>query len=452
MQLYNTLSAEERAELIEQAGENRLTLSFYAYAKIENPQQFRDDLFLAWDALDALGRTYVAHEGINAQMSVPASKFEAFRDTLEAYDFMKGIRLNVAVEQDDLSFLKLTVKVRNKIVADGLNDDTFDVTNKGIHLRAKEFNQLLEDPNTVVVDFRNHYESEVGHFVGAITPDVDTFRESLPIIKDQLEEIKEEKNLLMYCTGGIRCEKASAYFKHHGFKNVYQLEGGIIEYTRQVKDEGLESKFIGKNFVFDHRLGERITDDVIANCHQCGKPCDVHVNCANEACHLLFIQCDECAEKMHGCCSDTCLDIIQLPEEEQKALRKGVQKGNLIFKKGRSESLKFKKDVDGTAEIQPVKVSTVTQIRKKQVERKQLVGTVQHYFTKASVGQILLDKEVKLGDRIAIIGPTTGDERLTLEKMLVNGQEVAIAQAGDRMTMELGFRVRKNDQIFKILD
>lgn len=452
MQLYNTLSAEERAELIEQAGENRLTLSFYAYAKIENPQQFRDDLFLAWDALDALGRTYVAHEGINAQMSVPASKFEAFRQTLEAYDFMKGIRLNVAVEQDDLSFLKLTVKVRNKIVADGLNDDTFDVTNKGIHLRAKEFNQLLEDPNTVVVDFRNHYESEVGHFVGAITPDVDTFRESLPIIKDQLEEIKEDKNLLMYCTGGIRCEKASAYFKHHGFKNVYQLEGGIIEYTRQVKDEGLESKFIGKNFVFDHRLGERITDDVIANCHQCGKPCDVHVNCANEACHLLFIQCDECAENMHGCCSTECLEVIQLPIEEQKNLRKGVQKGNLIFKKGRSESLKFKKNVEGAAEIQPVKVSTVTQIRKKQVERKQLVGTVQHYFTKASVGQFEMEKALQVGDKIAIVGPTTGDERLVLEKMLVNGQEVTVAQAGDRMTMELGFRVRKNDQIFKILD
>jgi len=452
MQLYNTLSAEERAELIEQAGENRLTLSFYAYAKIENPQQFRDDLFLAWNALDALGRTYVAHEGINAQMSVPASKFEAFRDTLEVYDFMKGIRLNVAVEQDDLSFLKLTVKVRNKIVADGLNDATFDVTNKGIHLRAQEFNQLLEDPNTVVVDFRNHYESEVGHFVGAITPDVDTFRESLPVIKEQLEEIKEEKNLLMYCTGGIRCEKASAYFKHHGFKNVYQLEGGIIEYTRQVKEEGLESKFIGKNFVFDHRLGERITDDVIANCHQCGKPCDVHVNCANEACHLLFIQCDECAEQMHGCCSNACLDIIQLPAEEQKNLRKGVQKGNLIFKKGRSESLKFKKDVEGVDVIQPVKVSTVTQIRKKQVERKQLVGTVQHFFTKASVGQFLLDKEVKLGDKIAIIGRTTGDERLTLEKMMVNGQEVMSANEGDLMTMEVAFRVRKNDQIFKILD
>ena len=143
------------------------------------------------------------------------------RTTLEEYDFMRGIRLNVAREQDDHSFLKLTIKVRHKIVADGLDDATFDVTNKGIHLKANEFNQLLDDPNTIVVDFRNHYESEVGHFKGAITPDVDTFRESLPIINDQLKDYKESKNLLMYCTGGIRCEKASAYFKHQGFKNVF---------------------------------------------------------------------------------------------------------------------------------------------------------------------------------------------------------------------------------------
>ena len=117
---------------------------------------------------------------------------------------------------------------------------------------------------------RNHYESEIGHFTNAIKPDVDTFRESLPIIETQLSEHKQDKKLLMYCTGGIRCEKASAYFKHKGFENVYQLEGGIIEYTRQVKAEGLKSKFIGKNFVFDHRLGERITDDIVSQCHQCG--------------------------------------------------------------------------------------------------------------------------------------------------------------------------------------
>ena len=224
MQLYNTLSAEERAIMIDDAGKQRLTLSFYAYAHIQNPTQFRNELFLAWNPLEVLGRIYVASEGINAQLSLPADNFYDFKDTIEQYDFMKGIRLNIAVEQDDHSFLKLTVKVRDKIVADGLNDATFDVTNIGIHLKAVAFNQLLEDPDTIVVDMRNHYESEIGHFTQAIKPDVDTFRESLPIIEEQLAEHKQDKKLLMYCTGGIRCEKASAYFKHKGFENVYQLE------------------------------------------------------------------------------------------------------------------------------------------------------------------------------------------------------------------------------------
>ncbi|MDO5971970.1 rhodanese-related sulfurtransferase [Flavivirga aquimarina] len=342
MQLYNKLSAKERAELIDKAGKNRLTLSFYQYAKIGNPQVFRDHLFITWDALDVLGRIYVAHEGINGQLSLPADRFNEFKTHLDTISFLKDIRLNIAVEQDNKSFLKLKIKVRNKIVADGLNDDTFDVTNKGIHVGAEQFNSLIEDNKTVLVDMRNHYESEIGHFKNAITPDVDTFRESLDIIEDDLKTHKEDKNLVMYCTGGIRCEKASAYFKHKGFKNVYQLEGGIIEYTRQVKEENLENKFLGQNFVFDDRRAERISDDVIANCHQCGNPFDVHTNCANEACHLLFIQCDTCKEAMENCCSTKCMEINRLPYETQKELRKGQGNSNDIFKKGRSEALKFK--------------------------------------------------------------------------------------------------------------
>ena len=305
-------------------------------------------------------------------MSVPADQLEEFRDTLEVYDFMKGIRLNVAVEQDDHSFLKLTIKVRNKIVADGLNDDTFDVTNKGIHLKAQEFNNLLEDPNTIVVDFRNHYESEVGHFEGAITPDVETFRESLPIINEQLQDFKEDKNLLMYCTGGIRCEKASAYFKHQGFKNVFQLEGGIIEYARQVKEEGVESKFLGKNFVFDHRLGERITDDVVSQCHQCGKPCDNHTNCANDACHLLFIQCDECKAAMENTCSTECLETTYLPLVEQVAKRKGLEVGNKVFRKGKSDALKFKHS--GELSTATLARAESKDIRQKLKVKKSLIG------------------------------------------------------------------------------
>lgn len=343
MQLYNTLSANERAALLEQAGEDRLTLSFYQYAHIGNPELFRNHLFVAWNAMDVLGRIYVAHEGINAQLSLPAKNFEIFKSFLDGIYFLENVRLNIAIEQDLKSFLKLKVKVRDKIVADGLNDATFDVTNKGIHLDAVSFNQIIEDPNTVLVDMRNHYESEIGHFKNAITPDVDTFRDSLDIIEEDLKEHKEDKNLVMYCTGGIRCEKASAYYKHKGFKNVFQLEGGIIEYTRQVKSLGIENKFIGKNFVFDHRRGERISEHVISQCHQCGEPCDTHVNCANEACHLLFIQCDNCRKQMENCCSIECQEIIQLPEEVQKALRSGTRNSNKIFKKGRSEKLRFKK-------------------------------------------------------------------------------------------------------------
>ena len=342
MQLYNHLSAEERRHLIAQAGTERLTLSFYQYHQIENPQLFRDFLFLNWNPLEVLGRIYVAHEGINAQLSVPAPRFEAFKAFLDEIDFLKGVRLNIAVEQDNESFLKLTIKVREKIVADGLNDASFDVTDKGVHVNAQAFNDLLSDPNTVCVDMRNHYESEIGHFEGALTPDVDTFRQSLPLIEEDLSAHKEDKNLLMYCTGGIRCEKASAYFKHKGFQKVYQLEGGIIEYARQVKEKGIDNKFKGKNFVFDERRGERISEHVIAQCHQCGAPCDTHVNCANQACHLLFIQCETCQEKTQSCCSESCQEIVNLPEEEQKEKRRGTHNSNKIFKKGRSAVLKFK--------------------------------------------------------------------------------------------------------------
>lgn len=342
MQLYNTLSAKEREVLLEKAGEDRLTLSFYKYAKIGNPHLFRNHLFIAWNGMEVLGRIYVAHEGINAQLSVPAKRFKEFKQFLDGIYFLKNVHLNIAIEHDLKSFLKLKVKVRKKIVSDGLNDDSFDVTNKGIHVDAKTFNKLIEDPDTILVDMRNHYESEIGYFKNAITPDVDTFRDSLDVIENDLKEHKEDKKLVMYCTGGIRCEKASAYYKHKGFKKVYQLEGGIIEYTRQVNEQGLENKFYGKNFVFDHRRGERISNHIISNCHQCGEPCDTHTNCANEACHLLFIQCESCATKMKGCCSNDCIDIFELPYEEQKKLRRGIPNSNKIFKKGRSEKLKFK--------------------------------------------------------------------------------------------------------------
>jgi UPF0176 protein len=341
VQLHNRFEKRALKQQLHAVPQNRLTLSFYKYHQIANPTEFRNNLYKAWSDLNVLGRVYVAAEGINAQISVEKDHFEEFRDALYSIDFLNGVRLNIAIQDDGKSFFILKIQVKKKVLADGLVDESFDVTNSGKHLNAEEFNAITSLPETIVVDMRNHYESEVGHFQHAICPDVDTFKEALPVVEHLLED-KKEKNIVMYCTGGIRCEKASAWMKHRGFKNVFQLNGGIIEYARQVKAAGAENKFLGKNFVFDERLGERISNEIISVCHQCGKPCDTHTNCKNEGCHLLFIQCEDCARKYDSCCSEQCREIAALPMEAQKALRKGKAQGRMVYKKSRSQNIRFR--------------------------------------------------------------------------------------------------------------
>ena len=338
--LHNRVNNEELRQLMLQETEPRTTVSFYKYFTIAEPERFRNEMYRKFYDLKIFGRIYVAAEGINGQMSVPASNFDKFRDTLYSMAVeLNGIRLNVAVDDDGKSFWVLRIKVRNRIVADGIEDPSFDPSKTGKYLKAKEFNELTSQPGTIVVDMRNHYEYEVGHFENALEVPADTFRDQLPMALDMLKDKKEEP-IIMYCTGGIRCEKASAYMLHNGFKNVFHVEGGIIEYTRKAREEGLPIKFKGKNFVFDERLGERISDDVLAQCHTCGKPCDTHTNCKNEGCHLLFIQCLECAEKLQGCCSESCMEEKNLPEDEQKALRAGRQNGMMIFSKSKDHPLR----------------------------------------------------------------------------------------------------------------
>lgn len=335
MFLHNRINKKELKERLKHDTTKRKTISFYRYVILENAQELRDILYKDLLAMNALGRIYLAYEGINAQMSVPEAKYNNFLAYLNSYPQFSNMPIKEGVEDDGKSFYKLAIKVRKKIVADGLDDGTFDVTNVGKHLSAAEFNEALELPDTIVVDMRNHYESEIGHFENAICPDVDTFREELPLVADMLKDKKNHK-ILMYCTGGVRCEKASAYLKHHGFEDVNQLHGGIIEYAKQVKEQNLQSKFKGKNFVYDERLGERIGNEVISKCHQCGAVCDTHTNCANDDCHLLFIQCENCKKTMQGCCSQACIDIINLPIEKQREIRKGrIKEDSLSVYKSR---------------------------------------------------------------------------------------------------------------------
>jgi UPF0176 protein len=320
MRLHNIFDAKVlKSQLLSETFQ-RKTISFYRYFILENPQEFRDQIYREWAELNCFGRIYVAREGINAQMSVPEHYFQQFLDTLKKHSIFNRIPIKYAIEDNGKSFYKLTIKVRPKLVADGLDDDSFDVTNVGKHLSALEFHKLVDSGEHILVDMRNYYESEIGHFRGAICPEADTFREEISMVTEMLAQQKDRK-VLLYCTGGIRCEKASAYLKHHGFTDVNQLHGGILEYARQIKMLNIESNFIGKNFVFDERLGESVNGEVISHCHQCGKLCDSHINCANDACHLLFIQCQECATQYVSCCSEDCKTIKNTSKEELLVFR-----------------------------------------------------------------------------------------------------------------------------------
>ncbi|MFM2424037.1 MAG: hypothetical protein RLZZ70_426 [Candidatus Parcubacteria bacterium] len=297
----------------------RTTLSFYRYVRLADPAAFRLRLLAALLPLDCLGRIYVASEGINAQMNVPTEHFDRLDTWLQDQPELAGVPYKVAVEEKQFSsFYKLTVKVKEKIVADGLDDSTFDVTNTGDYLTAEEMNTYIDDPDAVVVDMRNAYESEIGHFEGAILPDVDTFRAELAMAPELLR-VHKDKKIALYCTGGIRCEKASAWLKHNGFRDVRHLKGGIIDYAHQVKEKGLPNKFHGTNFVFDERLGERISGEIISHCHLCGvHKSDQHFHCKNQVCHVLFLGCADCMEKNQGYCSRRCGLMDRLPASYKK--------------------------------------------------------------------------------------------------------------------------------------
>lgn len=327
--------AEQKAAVL-QAGTPRTTISFYRYVQIADPAGFRERLLAKWGELGCLGRIYVAKEGINAQMNVPTKHWQQFDAWNKSQPELQNVPYKVAVEEGSApSFYKLSIKLRPKIVADGLDDNSFDPSNTGAYLTAAEMNAYIDDPDAIVVDMRNAYESEVGHFETAITPDVDTFREELKVLPEQLR-LHKNKKIALYCTGGIRCEKASAWLKHNGYENVRHLKGGVIDYKHQVEQQGLPNRFKGKNFVFDERLGERISDEVIATCHLCQRtPCDTHHHCQFQACHELFIGCEQCLTKRRGYCSNVCRALDVLPADWKKRYANYLREKRRGFSKAR---------------------------------------------------------------------------------------------------------------------
>lgn len=298
----------------------RTPVSFYRYVRLTDLPALRNELYRTWSEIGVLGRIYLAEEGINAQINVPEHQMKAFRASVDSFESFKDVPFKVGLVNTQ-SFIKLTIKLKQHIVAHGLSHNEYDIEQTGTYLEPEEFNQAMEDPETIVIDMRNHYESRIGHFENAVTPDADTFREEIPMIRQMLEG-KEDKKILLYCTGGIRCVPVSAYLKKQGFKDVNQLHGGVINYGHAVREGRIKSKYRGKNFVFDERLAEPITPEIITNCDQCGEASDRQINCKNETCHLLFIQCERCGETMNNSCSKACADFASLPIEERRRLRK----------------------------------------------------------------------------------------------------------------------------------
>ena len=318
--LYNQKSKDLLVKKLESEDFNRTTCSFYKYVTIVDPITFRDKIYEEFDNLEILGRVYIAEEGMNAQISVPDKNWGLFLKLINSIRLLYDVDIKTAIN-DGISFYKLIVKVKKEIVAYNIPKNKCNMDVVGEHLNTKQFNEAIENSNTTVIDMRNIYESEVGQFISAEIPQVEKSKDLLPEVRRMLKG-REHHQVLLYCTGGIRCEKASSFLINEGIKNVKQLQGGIIQYAHDIKKEGLESKFVGKNFVFDARLGERVTEDIISTCHLCGEKSDSHKDCKNDACHILFIQCSKCDEKLNGCCSKECKKIASLPIDEQIKYRK----------------------------------------------------------------------------------------------------------------------------------
>ena len=278
-----------------------LVLLYYCYTKIENPHDFREQHHLYCVEHNLRGRIIVAEEGINGTISGLKHDCEQYMKDLLADPRFEKTEFKVE-RHDGHAFHKMNVRVKREIVNSGLPH--IDPTKRtGKYLDPHEFKKLKDRDDVVIVDVRSNYEHNVGRFKNAITFDINNFRD-FPAKVKELEKFKDKK-IITYCTGGIKCEKASAWLLEKGFKNVYQLHGGIIKYGLEEDGEDFE----GKCYVFDNRVTtavNKVNPVVISKCHICGTECDRMVNCANPDCNKHIPLCEKCAGQMDGACSERC--------------------------------------------------------------------------------------------------------------------------------------------------
>ncbi len=282
------------------------TLLYYCYARIENAEQFAADHLLFCKSLALVGRIIVADEGLNGTISGSAENCKIYRDAILADPRFTHTEFKID-EVPEPTFIKMHVRYKSEIVHSGLRDPKIiDPTKEtGKHLEPQDFLAMKDNDDVVILDVRSNYEHQIGRFKNAITLDIENFRD-FPKMINELAQYKDKK-ILTYCTGGIKCEKASALLIKEGFKDVYQLHGGIIKYGKEAGGEDFE----GKCYVFDNRLTvdvNKVNPKVISTCFNCGTETTKMINCANPECNEHFTQCDNCGEKLQGCCSSTCME------------------------------------------------------------------------------------------------------------------------------------------------
>lgn len=277
-------------------------LLYYCYTQIEDPEAFREAHHRFCLEHRILGRIIVAEEGLNGTVSGLKEDCQAYMANLKADPRFASIDFKVE-ESDKYAFQKLHVRVKPEIVHSSLR--TINPTTKtGVHLSPAEFKQLKDAKDVVVLDVRSNYEHMMGRFKNALTLDIENFRDFPEKVKEMKRQL-EGKKILTYCTGGIKCEKASAYLLEQGFENVYQLHGGIIKYGIEAGGEDFE----GKCYVFDNRVAvdvNKVNPKVVSSCHVCGSPDDRMVNCANPVCNLHVPICEKCGWELEGACSPEC--------------------------------------------------------------------------------------------------------------------------------------------------